>query len=109
MTMKKSLIAVIAGTVLSTVFACCHLLDTLYDVANSRLPEDAEIFMKPGIVSALSSPALLPISLILFTVIIFAMGIIDQDYPDYPRERISIPSGAACFAIARSFSVLKSK
>ena len=93
MTMKKSLIAVIAGTVLSTLFACCHLLDTLYDVANSRLPEDAEIFMKPGIVSALSSPALLPISLILFTVIIFAMGIIDQDYPDYPRDRRSIPSG----------------
>ena len=93
MTKRKSLIAAVIGTVLSALLACCHLLDTLYDTANANLEQGMETFVRPGIVQALSSPVLLPASLVLFTVIIIACGIACSDFPEYPAGRSSIGSG----------------
>ena len=103
MTMRKSLIAAVMGAVLSVFLACCHLLDTLYNTANSRLPQDAELYAEPGVVSALSSPILLPVALILFAVIIFSCGATCSDYPTY---HIGHPSpGAGVIGILSAGSI----
>ncbi len=100
MTIKKSLIAVVFGAVVSTFFACCHLLDTLYGTANARLEEGAELLAEPGVVSALSSPIFLPAALILFAVIIFSCSATCSDYPVYNLEHKAPSAGVFGFLAA---------
>jgi len=93
MTLQKSNAATIVGTILATVLACCHLLDTLFETANGHLAQGVEPFVRPGIVQALSAPVLLPGALVLFSLIILVTGGMSKKYPQFGGDRKSVPMG----------------